>query len=72
MNAIGQTLSFPFVDLPLTDVDVDVTVFLKGDIQEEKHWYYLEGENFLVAYPGRFVNKTRCGSFEQEDHEITQ
>ncbi len=71
MNDIGQVLKFPFVDLPLTDVDVDVTVFLKGDLALSSQYYQLGGDNLSVGSFGRFSTLSQCAeSFEQGSRTI--
>mgnify|MGYP002803758360 CR=1 FL=1 len=72
VNAKGDILSFPFTDMPPAATNVAVSVFIRGDLAASSRWYYLEGENYLVAYPARFVAKTQCGAFEQEDYQIPQ
>jgi hypothetical protein len=67
MKNKGETLLFPFTDLPMVASDVNISVFLKGDLNGGREWYYLEGEYTTVGYPARFVTYEECGAFVQED-----
>jgi hypothetical protein len=68
----GEILLFPFIDLPLAVSNVDISVFLKGDLNGGSKWYYLEGENTLVGYPARYVTQyEECGAFVKEDFVMT-
>jgi hypothetical protein len=67
MGDKGEILLFPFTDLPLAASNVDISVFLKGDLDGGRKWYYLEGEYAFVGYPARYVTHEECRAFVQED-----
>jgi hypothetical protein len=67
MGNKGETQFFPFIDLPLAVSNVDIHVFLQGDLSVCRKWYYLEGEKTIVGYPARFVTREECGAFVKED-----
>jgi hypothetical protein len=73
-TSIGETLSFPFTNLPLAATDVAISVSLRGDINGGDEWYYVEGEFSLVGYAAsRYGNKysQRSSSFVAEDFVIS-
>jgi glycoprotein endo-alpha-1,2-mannosidase len=72
-TSIGETLSFPFTNLPLAATDVDISVFLRGDLDGGDEWYYVEGDFSLVGYAARDGNKySQCSSsFVAEDFVVS-
>jgi hypothetical protein len=73
-TSIGETLSFPFTNLPLAATDVAISVSLRGGLNGGDEWYYVEGEFSLVGYAAsRYGNKysQRSSSFVAEDFVIS-
>jgi hypothetical protein len=61
-------LDFVLTGLPLAATDIDISVFLKGDLDENAEFYYLEGENILIGKPGREEGVHQdCGPFVREE-----
>jgi hypothetical protein len=55
------TLLFPFTSLPgPATTPVKITVSLRGDLDADDEWYYVEGEYQFVGYAGRFANFNQC------------
>jgi hypothetical protein len=68
VEEIEDILLFPLTDLPVAVSNVDLRVFLKGDVDATEEFYYLEGENIAIGKPGRAAGLHRaCGDFVQED-----
>jgi hypothetical protein len=63
----GKILLFLFTDLPLAASNINISVYLQGDLDGDRKWYYLEGEYASVGYPARYVTHEECGAFVQED-----
>ena len=68
-TAVQQTLLFPFTNLPgPATTPVKITVSLRGDLDADDEWYYVEGEYQFVGYAGRLANFNQCDAdFLHED-----
>jgi hypothetical protein len=73
VTSTRQTLNFPFSNLPAPATDVTIKVSLKGDLDEDNEWYYVEGEYLLVGYAARFdIQYPHCdASFVTEDFVLS-
>jgi hypothetical protein len=50
-------------------MDVDISVSLRGDLDGDSEWYYVEGDFSLVGYAARYgIKYSQCSSsFVAED-----
>ena len=73
VKGVQQTLLFTFTNLPgPATTPVKFTVSLRGDLDADDEWYYVEGEYQLVGYAGRFPNFNQCDAdFLHEDMEMS-